>query len=83
MEVHSEPLTLRQAVFSVGAGRDIGNREDETAGTETHYSWEEIPWFPARTPKLLSQRVYSAPLVLDASAPSEPGGTWWALGRTG
>lgn len=59
------------------------NRNDKTAGTETHFGWVEIPWFPASMPKLLSQRVYSALLVLDVSAPSEPGGTRWALGKTG
>lgn len=59
------------------------NRDDKTAGTATHYSWVEIPWFPASMPKLLSQHVYSALLVLDVSAPSEPGGMWWALGKTG
>lgn len=63
--------------------RDMVNRDDKTAGTETHYGWVEIPWFPASMPKLLSQRVYSALLVLDVSAPSEPGGTRWALGKTG
>lgn len=34
----------------------------------------QIPSFPASTPKLLSQRVYSALLALDVSAPSEPVG---------
>lgn len=49
--------------------------------SETHCGWVEIPWFPASMPILLSQRVYSALPVLDASAPSEPGGTWWAFGK--
>lgn len=44
------------------------------AGTATHYRWVEIPWFPASMPKLLSQRVYSALLVSDVSAPAVPGG---------
>lgn len=34
-------------------------------------------------PKLLSRHVYSALLVLDVSAPSEPVGTRWALGEMG
>lgn len=34
----------------------------------------QIPSFPASTPKLLSQRVYSALLALDVSAPCEPVG---------
>lgn len=59
------------------------DRDGTTAGTATHYSYVEIPWFPASMPKLLSQRVYSALLVLDVSAPSEPGGMRWALGTTG
>lgn len=66
-----------------GKGRDVVNRDDKTSGTETHYGWVEIPWFPASMPKLLSQHVYSALLVLDVSAPSEPGGMRWALGKTG
>lgn len=45
----------------------------------------QIPSFPASTPKLLSQRVYSALLALDVSAPSEPvggggGGGGWMEG---
>lgn len=56
-----------------GCGEQGG---DKTAGTATNYSWVEIPWFPASMPKLLSQHVYSALLVLDVSAPSEPGGMW-------
>lgn len=59
------------------------DRHDRTAGTTTHYSYVEIPWFPASMPKLLSQHVYSVLLVLDISAPSEPGGLQWALGTTG
>lgn len=59
------------------------NRDGKTAATATHYSWVEIPWFPASMPKLLSQHVYSALLVLDVSAPSVPGGMRWALGKTG
>lgn len=66
-----------------GTGRDVVNGEDKTAGTATHYSWVEIPWFPASMPKLLSRHVYSALLVLDVSAPSEPGGLWWVLDKTG
>lgn len=34
-------------------------------------------------PKLLSQRVYSALLVLDVSAPSEPVGDATGVGRDG
>lgn len=60
-------------------GRDVGSGDDRTAVTATHYGWVEIPWFPASMPKLLSRRVYSAPLALDVSAPSEPGG-WCAVG---
>lgn len=53
------------------------NSYDKTAGTVTHYYGRmEIPWFPASMPKLLSQHVYSALLVLDVLAPSEPGGMW-------
>lgn len=65
-----------------GMGQDVGNGDDRTAVTATHFGWVEIPWFPASMPKLLSRRVYSAPLALDVSAPSEPGGgVWWALGK--
>lgn len=66
-------------------GWDTVYRDDKTAGTQTHYcaAGLEIPWFPASMPKLLSQHVYSALLVLDVSAPSEPGGMWRALGGTG
>lgn len=63
-----------QDIFTVKMGWDMVDRHDRTAGTATHYGYVEIPWFPASMPKLLSQHVYSALLVLDVSAPSEPGG---------
>lgn len=62
---------------------DGGSTDEKTAGTGTHYGCGEIPWFPASMPKLLSQHVYSALLVLGASAPSEPGRVWWAFGTSG
>lgn len=57
-------------------GRCIVTEGNMVTGTGQQHTpaGGEIPWFPARTPKLLSRRVCSALLVLDASAPSEPGG---------